>query len=293
MVREAPPAVGGGALIAWENVTVRFRGRPAVEAVSLHVPAGQRVALVGPNGAGKSTLLRTLVGLVPYAGRVTVAGLDPRTQPVAVRRRIGYVPQILSFPPHLTAAEVVTLCQELRGVSPDPDPVLEEAGLRLQRGKPVRELSGGMSRRLGVALARLGDPPVLVLDEPASYLDQEGQRWLVDWLRSTRNKTVLLASHGLRGLDGIVDRVVLLESGRVAADVATHQLLAAHWLEVVVPPPVPEGLPQGVRVLASRNGAVHLRVPDSRLLEVLGALRGRPVRVHEPPLEEVLQEVLG
>lgn len=280
-------------MISWEQVTVRFHGRPAVETVSLRVAAGQRVALVGRNGAGKSTLLRTVVGLVPYSGRVTVAGLDPQAQPVEVRRRIGYVPQILNFPPHLTAEEVVALCQELRGALPDPGPVLEEAGLHPQRRKLVRELSGGMLRRLGLALARFGDPPVLVLDEPTSYLDPEGQRWLVDWLRSAKDKTVLLASHGLRGLDGVVDRIVLLESGRVTADVTTRELLAAHWVEVVVPGPVPEALPQGVRVLASRNGAVHLRVPDSHLLEVLGALRGRPVRVHEPAFEEVVQEALG
>lgn len=279
-------------MIAWERVTVRFQGHAAVEEVCLTVPAGQRLALVGPNGAGKSTLLRTLVGLVPYSGRVTVAGLDPRTQPVEVRRRIGYVPQLLSFPPHLTAAEVVALCQELRGVAPDPGPVLEEASLQAHARKRVRELSGGMLRRLGVALARLGDPPVLVLDEPTSYLDREGYRWLLDWLRAAQGRTVLLASHGLRGLDGVVDRVVLLESGRVTADVTTRELLAAHWVEVVVPGPVPEALPQGVRVLASRNGAVHLRVPDGRLWEVLGELRGRPVRVHEPAFEDVVREAL-
>ncbi len=280
-------------MIAWRGVTVRYRGRVVLDRVSLEVPSGQRVALVGPNGAGKTTLLRTLVGLVPYEGTVEVDGLDARLQPVAVRRRIGYVPQLLSFPQHLTAAEVVALAQELRGGVPDPAPLLREASLTEHAGKPVRELSGGMLRRLGVAVARVGDPPLLVLDEPTSYLDRDGEGWLVQWLRAAAGKTMVVASHQLRGLDRLVDRVVVLDRGRVVRDLAAEQLRALHWLEVVVPLPAPEGLPQDVRVLARRNGAVHLQVPDHRMREVLHALEGRPVEVHEPPVEDLLREVLG
>jgi len=280
-------------VIAWHEVTVRYGDRVVLERVCLHVPAGQRVALVGPNGAGKTTLLRTLVGLVPYRGTVEVGGLDARGQPVAARRQVGYVPQLLAFPQHLTAAEVVALAQELRGLRPDPGPLLQEAGLLPQARRPVRELSGGMLRRLGVAVARVGDPPVLVLDEPTSYLDRDGEGWLVDWLRGAQGRTVVVASHHLRGLDRLVDRVVLLDRGRVAADVPAEELRRMHWLEVVVPPPAPPDLPEGVRVLAKRNGALHLQVPDHRLREVLEVLAGRPVRVHEPPPEDLVREVLG
>ncbi|MFN3285723.1 MAG: ABC transporter ATP-binding protein [bacterium] len=280
-------------MIVWRGVTVRYRGRVVLDQVSLEVPSGQRVALVGPNGAGKTTLLRTLVGLVPYEGGVEVDGLDARLQPVEARGRIGYVPQLLSFPQHLTAAEVLALAQELRGTLPDPAPLLREAGLTEHARKPVRELSGGMLRRLGVAVAQVGDPPVLVLDEPTSYLDREGEAWLVRWLRAAAGKTVVVASHQLRGLDRLVDRVVVLDGGRLVRDLMVDQLRALHWLEVVVPPPEPRALPEDVRVLARRNGAVHLQVPDHRLREVLGALEGRPVEVHEPPVEDLLREVLG
>ncbi|MCL6500328.1 MAG: ABC transporter ATP-binding protein, partial [Firmicutes bacterium] len=259
-------------MIAWRGVTVRYRGRVVLDQVSLEVPSGQRVALVGPNGAGKTTLLRTLVGLVPYEGTVEVDGLDARLEPVEARRRIGYVPQLMSFPQQLTAAEVVALAQELRGGAPDPAPLLREAGLTEHARKPVRELSGGMLRRLGVAVAQVGDPPVLVLDEPTSYLDRGGEAWLIQWLQAAAGKkTVVVASHQLRGLDRLVDRVVVLDQGRVVRDLAADRLRALHWLEVVVPLPAPVELPEEVRVLARRNGAVHLQVPDHRLREVLHA----------------------
>ncbi len=280
-------------MIAWRDVTVRYKGQTVLQGVSLEVPGGQKLALVGPNGAGKTTLLRTLVGLVPYSGTVLVDGVDTRGRPVEARRRVGYVPQLVAFPPHLTAGEVVALAQELRGLPPDPAPVLHGAGLGPHGRKRVGELSGGMLRRLGVAVAQLGDPPVLVLDEPTSYLDREGEAWLVDWLRSAAGRTVVVASHQLRGLDRLVDRVVLLDAGRVVADVAAEDLRRLHWVEVVAVPSDLPDLPEDVRVLARSNGALHLRVPDHRLREVLEVLDQRTVRVHEPEPEELIREVLG
>lgn len=279
-------------MIAWRDVTVRYGGQTVLQGVSLEVPASQKLALVGPNGAGKTTLLRTLVGLVPYSGTVLVDGVDARGRPVEARRRVGYVPQLVALPPHLTAAEVVALAQELRGLPPDPAPVLQGAGLGLHGRKRVGELSGGMLRRLGVAVAQLGDPPVLVLDEPTSYLDREGEAWLVEWLRSAAGRTVVVASHQLRGLDRLVDRVVLLDAGRVVADVAAEHLRRLHWVEVVAVPSDLPYLPEEVRVLARGNGALHLRVPDHRLREVLEVLDQREVRVHEPEPEELIREVL-
>ncbi len=280
-------------MIAWRDVTVRYGGQTVLQGVSLEVPAGQRLALVGPNGAGKTTLLRTLVGLVPYSGTVLVGGVDARARPVEARRRVGYVPQLVAFPPHLTAAEVVALAQELRGLRADPGPLLQAARLGLHARKRVVELSGGMLRRLGVAVAQLGDPPVLVLDEPTSYLDREGEAWLVEWLRGAAGRTVVVASHQLRGLDRLVDRVVLLDAGRVVADVAAEDLRRLHWVEVVAVPSDLPDLPEEVRVLARCNGALHLRVPDHRLREVLEVLDQRTVRVHEPEPEELIREVLG
>ncbi|MDR7567309.1 MAG: ABC transporter ATP-binding protein [Armatimonadota bacterium] len=280
-------------MIRCEGVTVRFGNRAVLEGVTLEVPAGQRVALLGPNGAGKTTLLRCLLDLVPYKGTVTVGGYDVRRQGSSARRLVGYVPQLPAFSPHLTAAEAVALVQELRGEMPDPWPLLERVGLREHGYKPAVRLSGGMLRRLGLAVALVGDPPVLVLDEPASYLDREGETWLVSWLQAAAGKTVVVASHQLRRLERLVDRVVVLEGGKVVADVPAGELWRRHWVEVVVQGPRPEPLPAGVEVLASRNGAVHLRVPDAALPDLLRVLRGRPFRVHEPEGEDLLREVRG
>jgi len=278
-------------VIRWEGVTVRFGNRPVLRGVTLEVPAGQRVAVVGPNGAGKTTLLRCVLDLVPYGGTVTVGGFEARREGARARALVGYVPQIPAFPPHLTAAEVVALVQELRGQAPDPWPLLERVGLREHGRKPAGHLSGGMLRRLGLAVALVGDPPVLVLDEPTSHLDREGESWLAGWLRETAGKTVVVTSHQLRRLERLVDRVVVLEAGEVVADLRAEDLQHLHWVEVVVPGPQPASLPAGVEVLVSPNGAVHLRVPDGLLLELLKALEGRPFRVREPEVEEVLREL--
>ncbi|MDR7415461.1 MAG: ABC transporter ATP-binding protein [Armatimonadota bacterium] len=280
-------------MIRWQGVTVRFGDRLVLRGVTLEVSAGQRVAVVGPNGAGKTTLLRCMLDLVPYEGTVTVGGFEARREGTRARALVGYVPQLPAFPPHLTAAEVVALVQELRGETPDPWSLLEQVGLREHGRKPAGQLSGGMLRRLGLAVALVGDPPVLVLDEPTSYLDREGEAWLAGWLREATGKTVVVASHQLRRLERLVDRVVALEAGEVVADVTAETLQRLHWVEVVVQGPHPVPLPAGVEVLASRNGAVHLRVPDALLLELLKALEGRPFRVHEPEVEDLLRGVRG
>ncbi|MCS7171889.1 MAG: ABC transporter ATP-binding protein [Armatimonadetes bacterium] len=278
-------------MIRWEGVTVRFGNRAVLEEVSLEVSPGQRVALLGPNGAGKTTLLRCLLDLVPYEGKVTVGGYDVRRQGAVARRLVGYVPQLPAFPLHLTAAEVVALVQELRGEVPNPWPLLERAGLQGHGGKPVVCLSGGMLRRLGIAVALVGDPPVLALDEPTSYLDRGGEEWLASWLEAATGKTVVVASHHLRRLEQLVDRVVVLEGGKVVADVPAGELWRLYWVEVVVQGAQPEHLPAGVEVIASRNGTVRLRVPNAALPELLPLLRGLPFRVHEPEVEDFMRGV--
>jgi ABC-2 type transport system ATP-binding protein len=290
VVGTTAPPLGGPEVIRWQDVTVRLGDQTVLAGVTLEVPQGQRLALVGPNGAGKTTLLRCLLDLVPYEGQVTIGPYDARKDGSQARRLMGYVPQVPAFPLHLTAAEVVALVQELRGQVPDPWSILEELGLGAHGYKPVRQLSGGMLRRLSLAAALAADPPVLVLDEPTSYLDREGEAWL--WARLERTgKTVVLAGHRLRGWERLVDRIVLLEDGRIAADVRIEELDRLHWVEVVVPGPIPGPLPPGVEVLVRPNEAIHLRVPDGALVTLLPILAGRRFRLHEPTLEEILRVV--
>lgn len=279
-------------MIELHDVSVRYGERFAVRDIRLTVPAGQRVALVGANGAGKTTLFRCLLGLVPYTGSVRIDGFDAHRDGVRARGRIGYMPQMPAFPARLGAAEVVALFQELRGVRPDPLPVLERAGLKPQADKMIGALSGGMVRRLALGVAAIGDPPVLLLDEPTSYLDRDGEAMLLDWIAGAGElgRTLIVASHHLRGLEGLVDRMILLEDGRLTSEALTAELWSRHWVEIIAPLPVPASLPSGVRLLSRRNGALHLRVPDALISEVVRALSGRPFRIHEPTPEDVLRE---
>jgi ABC-type multidrug transport system ATPase subunit len=279
-------------MIALTEVTVRLGGRRVLDRVTLTVAPGERVALIGPNGAGKTTLLRAAVGLVPFEGRVTIDGRDLRQVPAAARALVGYVPQVPGLPAHASAADVVALFQELRGVPPDPLTVLQEVGLEGAAARPIGTLSGGMVRRLALAMARLGDPPCLLLDEPTSHLDREGEelvrRWLAD--ARTEGRTVVLATHHLDGLEPLVDRVALLEEGRVVAQTDVGALRYRRALDLLVTPPLPADLPAGVLPLPSANGALRLRVPRDVLGETVRLLGDRVVSVREVPVEMLLRE---
>ena len=278
-------------MIELTNLTVRYGGRAVVTA-TLTIPRGQRVGLLGPNGAGKTTLLRALLAHVPVTGEARINGFDVVHDGVRARAQVGYVPQTPAFPPHLLAGEVVAFFQELRGLPADPRPLLAAVGLDGEARKAVGQLSGGMARRLALAVAQIGDPPVLLMDEPASHLDAGGEELLRAWLddAAVRGKTVLVATHHLNGLSALVDRLVLLEAGRITADAPVEQIRTALWVEVVTTaaPSIPVA---AARVLPSSNGRLHLRVPVASLGQVLDVLGDRPVEIHEPPLVDVLREV--
>ncbi len=288
-------------MIEFHALSVRYGSRPVLRGIDLVIPAGQRVAVVGANGAGKSTLIRSLLALAPFTGAACVGGHDVLRDGLHARALVGYVPQTPSFPAALTAAEVVAYFQEIRGLPADPLPLLHVAGLDEAAGQPVRAFSGGMVRRLALATSRIGAPPVLLLDEPTSQLDAAGERLVLEWLETAvmDGRTVLLATHHLDGLAAVVDRVVLLDDGRIAADQEMATLRAGRWLEVVTVTPVPPDLaalcraplfqPGAAQIMPDRNGRVHLRVPGVALAEVVHVLRGRPLQIHEPSLEELLR----
>lgn len=279
-------------MIHLQRVTVRFADRTILSDLALSIAAGERVALLGPNGAGKTTLIRALIGQVPFEGSITVGDFDVRRRGMDARQLVGYVPQMPAFPAGLTSAEVVAFFQELRGLPADPLPILDRVGLRAAASTTVRALSGGMMRRLALGVALIGDPQVLLLDEPASHLDREGEGLLLQWLHELKQtgRTVLLAAHHLDGLEDLVDRLILLEEGRVIADVALREVAQARWIEIITEPPA-ISLPSGVTVLPSLNGALHLRVEMEALAQTLRALAGRRIRLREPRLADILKEV--
>jgi ABC-type multidrug transport system ATPase subunit len=205
-------------VIRIENVTKQFRRATAVDSVSLCVAPGESVALWGSNGAGKTTLIRCVLGLLPFRGTINVGGFDVRRDGKRARRLIGYVPQELGFNDDLRVGEALCFFARLKGLgTPEVDKVLERVGLSGQNRKRISELSGGMKQRLALAIALLGDPPVLVLDEVTASLDACGRDELVALLSSlsTGGKSMLFASHRVEEVTTLASRVVMLDKGSV------------------------------------------------------------------------------
>lgn len=223
-------------LVEFDRVGKRFGRVVALADVSLELPAGSRTALIGPNGSGKSTLVRSLTGMLMHDGAVRIDGVVVGEDRVAVARRIAYVPQIA---PRLAAPvrEVVRAVASLRGVpvaaiaaiANELDLDVEAIGKR-----PFRALSGGQRQKVLASLALAAGAELLVLDEPTASMDPTSRAAflrLVDAQPATT--TVLLCSHRLDEIRRLVDRVVVLEEGRVAWQGAAVDYLDAHAAAIV------------------------------------------------------------
>lgn len=228
--RAARTRIGGpvsAEVVRLEGVTKRFGQAVALEALSLTIRPGEAVAFWGANGAGKTTALRCLLGIVPFEGQVLLAGHDVRRDGKGARRHVGFVPQELAFHDDPTVAETVAFYARLKGVPAGAaDALLARLELVEHAKKAVRQLSGGLKQRLAVALALLGDPPVLVLDEPTANLDAPARASLVALLAQLKaqGKTLVFTSHRLEEVLTLADRVIVLERGRLVADASPREL---------------------------------------------------------------------
>jgi ABC-2 type transport system ATP-binding protein len=218
------------------GLTRKFGEFTAVDHLNLQIPYGQIFGLLGPNGAGKSTTIKILTTLLdPTSGSAIVAGFDVGKSPAEVRRRIGYVPQMLSADGGLTGVENLWLSARLYGM-PRADrrkritDALEFMGLADAAGKLVKTYSGGMVRRLELAQAMLHRPVVLILDEPSIGLDPVARHSVWDRLSDLRrdyNMTILITTHDMDEADVLCDIIALLHLGKVAATGIPADLKAA------------------------------------------------------------------
>lgn len=217
-------------MIRIDNVTRRFGRATAVEEVSLAIPAGDSVALWGANGAGKTTLIRCVLGLLSFRGTISVDGFDVRRRGKQARMLIGYVPQELGFHDEFGVAEAILFFARLKALpAPSPSEVLATVGLSGHANKRIRELSGGMKQRLALAIAMLGDPPILVLDEVTASLDACGREDFVSLLSrlSGSGRTILFASHRIDEVATLARRVVALDRGRVVSVSSSEEFAAS------------------------------------------------------------------
>ena len=219
------------AVITVEGLTKRFGEVIAVDDLSFEVDQGTVVGFLGPNGAGKTTTLRMLLGLVtPTSGTARIDGRPYRelADPIG---HVGAVLEASSFHPGRSARNHLRVVATAAGLPlVRADEVLGQVGLAEAAHRRVGGFSLGMRQRLGLATALLGDPQVLILDEPANGLDPEGVHWLRRFLRqlADQGRTVLVSSHQLAELAQTVDDVILIDHGRLIARGSTADLMARH-----------------------------------------------------------------
>ncbi|MFH9067367.1 ABC transporter ATP-binding protein [Streptomyces coeruleorubidus] len=205
-------------------------GFEAVSGISFSVRRGEIFALLGTNGAGKTSTVEVLEGLAaPADGRVRVLGHDPYTDRALVRPRTGVMLQEGGFPSELTVAETARMWAGCVSGARPPAEVLALVGLESKAGIRVKQLSGGQRRRLDLALALLGDPEVLFLDEPTTGLDAEGRRETWELVSALRDggTTVLLTTHYLEEAENLADRLAIMHEGRIANTGTPAEVTAA------------------------------------------------------------------
>src|SRR6478736_8791930 len=216
-----------GTRIEVHELTKRFGSFTAVDRLSCSVEPGRITGFLGPNGAGKTTTLRMLLGLVrPTAGTATIGGQRYHDL-VAPQRVVGSALEATNFHPGRTGRDHLRVLADTAGIETRRvDEMLELVGIPAAARKRAGGYSMGMRQRLGLAAAMLGDPHVLILDEPANGLDPEGIRWLRGFLRhlSGQGKTVLISSHMLQEVEQTVDEVVIIANGRLVKQGAMADL---------------------------------------------------------------------
>ena len=219
-------------LIRLERLTKRYSGVTALDGLTVDVPPG-RIGLVGANGAGKTTTFRLLLGLAhPTEGRVEVCGIDVAADPVGVRRRLGYMPEHDCLPLDQTAADVVATFGELGGLPARvarqrASDILDLVGLDEARFRPIGGFSTGMRQRAKLAQALVGDPELVLLDEPTAGLDPLGREEMLALVArlGTFGISVLMATHLLDDVQLVCDHVLMIDAGRLVVSGFTEDLL--------------------------------------------------------------------
>jgi ABC-2 type transport system ATP-binding protein len=285
----APPVAA--AAIEVRGLVKRYGAVEAVRGISFEVRRGEVFGLLGPNGAGKTTTVEVLEGYRRRdAGEVSVLGLDPGQRPRALRERVGIVLQSCGIYRHITVREAV---EHWAGFYPhprDPADVLRLAGLEEKADARARTLSGGQARRLDLALALVGDPELVFLDEPTTGFDPAARRAAWETVRGLKalGKTVLLTTHYLDEAQALADRVAIVKDGRILAEGPPGALSAA-------------AARYRVRWREPGGGAVReqeVEDPTALLHELTGAALARGERVEDlsvtrPSLEDVYLELTG
>jgi ABC-2 type transport system ATP-binding protein len=299
-----------------ERLVREFKDVRAVAGIDLRIEPGEIYGFLGPNGAGKSTTVHMLVTLLPpTSGTARVAGFDVVKQGPQVRAAIGAALQEAALDPFLTGREHVRLAAALHGMRGDTrkrriDELLARVGLRYAADRKVRTYSGGMKRRLDLALALVHDPQILFLDEPTTGLDPQSRSALweeVGRLAKDEGVTVFLTTQYLEEADVLADRVGIIDKGRIVAEGTPDDLKAEigrPTVEVVPERPEERRRLEGILArfgeeTAARPGAAAVQVNGrGTLADVIRALdtegvRAAAINLHQPTLDDVFLAKTG
>ena len=291
--------------IAFEHVGKRFGEFTALDDVSFAVEQGDFFALLGPNGAGKTTLISILGGLTRASnGAVRVMGHDVVADYRAARRSVGIVPQELVFDPFFTVRETLRFQSGYFGLGSNDDwidEILANIGLADKANANMRQLSGGMKRRVMVAQALVHRPPVIVLDEPTAGVDVELRQSLWAFVRrlNADGHTIVLTTHYLEEAETLCNRIAMLKQGRLIALEDKDTLMghgAARRLNLRLKAALPESL--APLLVSQRGDMVELKLAECAELEgILAELSRAGVGIHDievskPDLEEIFVKMM-
>ena len=297
------------AAISFQSVSKTYstpRGQfQALDGVAFDIQPGEFFGLLGPNGAGKTTLISVLAGLVrATSGRVLVHGHDVQVDYAEARRQLGVVPQELVFDPFFTVREALRIQSGYFGVKNNDawvDELLSSLGLADKAQSNMRQLSGGMKRRMLVAQALVHRPPVIVLDEPTAGVDVELRQTLWQFIAKLNKQghTVLLTTHYLEEAEALCSRIAMLQTGRVVALERTSDLLKAassNVLRFKLDGPLPPEFEGKARVTGR---IVQLPAHDAHEIEQhlvvirQAGLRVEDVEIRKADLEDVFIDVMS
>lgn len=295
-------------MIRIEHLKKQYGAVHALQDLSLEASAGEVLALLGPNGAGKSTTIKSIVGLVtPTSGRVLIDDVDVAREPRRARALIGYLPQRVHFYDNLTPREVMAFFAQLRKAPlAEIDPLIDRVGLRSVADRRTAGFSGGMLQRLGLAVALLGNPRLLILDEPTAGLDPEGSILFKEVIleRKRAGTTILLSSHLLAEVESIADRIAVCSQGRIVALDTLERMRESLALptRMVFKLSPSEGadafaVAAGAQHAEVRNGTLRVTIEYGHKASVIRALEARGVviddlRTEDPSLEDIFMAIV-
>lgn len=295
------------AIIETHHLTHRYGKLTAIRDVNLQVWRGEIFGFLGPNGAGKTTTIRTLLDFIrPSEGSATIFGLDTRRASVAIRQRVGYLPGELALLDNWTGLEYVRWIEDVRGHG---NGYLAEARRLAERldydlSRPLKGLSTGMKRKMGLIVAMLHKPELLILDEPTGGLDPLMQKVFHELMQETRaeGRTVFLSSHNLPEVEAICDRVGIIRDGRLEAVETVTDLtrVAFRWLTLeLASPAAVDGFQQidGISDLTVDGATVRMRMSGHTDMDTVVKQAAqypiKDIHIVQPTLEEIFLAYYG